>query len=158
MINSSMMTTSNGNIVRVTGHLCGESPVPVNSPHKCQWNEALVFSLIWAWINVWVKHREAGGLRRNRAHYDVNVMSRIYVSKYAITGSDNGLALLYGWSGANEVTLKYMDKIEVYPAVTNHKHAWIIYIFLGIYCTNAPGATLQNSANIPTTPPKQWED
>ena len=30
----SMMTSSNGNIFRVTGPLCGNSPVPVNSPHK----------------------------------------------------------------------------------------------------------------------------
>ena len=28
---------------------------PVNSPHKGQWREALMFSLICAWINAWVK-------------------------------------------------------------------------------------------------------
>ena len=47
---------------------------PVNSPHKGQWRGALMFSLICAWINGWVKNREAGDLRRHRAHYDVNVM------------------------------------------------------------------------------------
>ena len=47
---------------------------PVNSPHKCQWRRALMFSLIYAWINGWVNNREAGDLRRNRAHYDVVVM------------------------------------------------------------------------------------
>ena len=46
---------------------------PVNSPHKGQWRGALVFSLIWAWINGWVNNREAGDLRRQRAHYDVIV-------------------------------------------------------------------------------------
>ena len=30
--------------------------------------------LICAWINEWVNNREAGDLRRHRAHYDVNVM------------------------------------------------------------------------------------
>ena len=30
-----------------------------------------MFSLICAWINDWVNTREAGGLRRRRAHYDV---------------------------------------------------------------------------------------
>ena len=55
--------------------LCaGNSPVPVNSPHKGQWRGALMFCLISAWINGWLNNREAGGLRRNRAHYDVNVM------------------------------------------------------------------------------------
>ena len=34
---TSMMTSSNGNIFRVTGHLCGEfTGPPVNSPHKGQ--------------------------------------------------------------------------------------------------------------------------
>ena len=44
---------------------------PVNSPHKGQWRGALIFSLICAWVNGWVNHREAGDLRRQRAHYDV---------------------------------------------------------------------------------------
>ena len=47
---------------------------PVNSPHKGQWRGALMFSLICAWINDWVNTREAGDLRRYRAHYDVIVM------------------------------------------------------------------------------------
>ena len=52
----------------------GNSPVPEISPHKGQWRGALMFSLIWAWINGWVNNREACDLRRNRAHYDVVVM------------------------------------------------------------------------------------
>ena len=44
---------------------------PVNSPHKDQWRGALMFSLICVWINSWVNNREAGDLRRYRAHYDV---------------------------------------------------------------------------------------
>ena len=47
---------------------------PVNSPHKGQWRRALMFSLICPWINGWVNNREAGDLRRHRAHYDVVVM------------------------------------------------------------------------------------
>ena len=55
--------------------LCaGNSPVPVKSPHKGQWRGALMFSLIYAWINDWVNNREAGDLRRQRGHYDVIVM------------------------------------------------------------------------------------
>ena len=51
---------------------------PVNSPHKGQWRGALMFSLIYVWINDWVNNREAGDLRRYRAHYDIMVM--IYLS------------------------------------------------------------------------------
>ena len=48
---------------------------PVNSPHKGQWRGALMFSLICVWINDWViNNREAGDLRRYRAHYDIIVM------------------------------------------------------------------------------------
>ena len=47
---------------------------PVNSPHKGQRREALMFSLICTWINGWVNISEAGDLRRHRAHYDVIVM------------------------------------------------------------------------------------
>ena len=46
----------------------------VNSPHKGQWREPLMFSLIWVWINDWVNNREAGELRRYRTHYDVTVL------------------------------------------------------------------------------------
>ena len=51
---------------------------PVNSPHKGQWRGALMFPLICVWINGWVNNREAGDLRRYRAHYDVIVMSIIF--------------------------------------------------------------------------------
>ena len=37
---------------------------PVNFPHKGQWRGALMFSLIYAWINDWVNNHEAGDLRR----------------------------------------------------------------------------------------------
>ena len=48
---------------------------PVNFPHKGQWRGALMFSLIYVWINGWVNNREAGDLRRQHDHYDVIVMT-----------------------------------------------------------------------------------
>ena len=50
---------------------------PVNSPHKGQWRGALMFSFICVWINGWLSNREAGDLRRYRAHYDVTVMMKL---------------------------------------------------------------------------------
>ena len=47
---------------------------PVNSPHKGQWRGALMFSLISAWMNIWVNNRKAGDPRRPFGHYDVSVM------------------------------------------------------------------------------------
>ena len=74
LINRFMMTSSNGHIFRVTGHLCGEFTGPGYSPHKGQWRGALMFSLICARINGRVNNGEAGDLRRHRAHCDVIVM------------------------------------------------------------------------------------
>ena len=69
------MTSWNGNIFRVTGRLCGEF---IGDPHKCQWRGALMFSLICVWISDWANYREAGDLRRYRAHYDVIAMFHVH--------------------------------------------------------------------------------
>ena len=72
-----IMTSSNGNIFRDTGPLCGE----FTCHHKGQWRGALMFSLICACINRWVNTREAGDLRRHCAHYGVNVMLQIWARR-----------------------------------------------------------------------------
>ena len=51
---------------------------PVNSHHKGKWHGAMMFSFICVWIN----NREAGDLRRYRAHYDVIVMCNRYRDSY----------------------------------------------------------------------------
>ena len=68
------MTSSNGNIFRVTGFVRGINRSPGKSPHKGQWGGALMFYLVCSWMNGWVNNRDAGDLRRHRAHYDVTVM------------------------------------------------------------------------------------
>ena len=47
---------------------------PVNSAHKGQWRGALMLSLICARTTGWLNNKDAGDLRRHRAHYDVIVM------------------------------------------------------------------------------------
>ena len=71
-----MMTSSNENIF--WPFVRGIHRSPVNSPHKGQWRGALMFTLIWARINGWVNSREAGDLRRHRAHYDVIAMRLLH--------------------------------------------------------------------------------
>ena len=48
---------------------------PVNFPHKGQWRGALMFSLIWAWMNGWINNGKASDLRHYLAHYEVTVMT-----------------------------------------------------------------------------------
>ena len=63
-----MMTSSNGNIFRVTGPLCGEFTGPGEFPTQRPVTRSFDISLICTRIN--------GDLRRNRAHCDVTVMLR----------------------------------------------------------------------------------
>ena len=59
--------------------LCaGNSPVTGEFPSQRPVREALMYSFICAWTNGWVNTREAGDLRRHRAHYVVPVMNFRY--------------------------------------------------------------------------------
>ena len=109
-----MMTSSNGNIFRVTGPFC------VDSPHKGQWRWALIFSLIYAWINDWANNRETGDLRRYRGYYDVIVMGlNVWCWK-----EDNPLSVDFfipheHLNFLNTWTDKYQEDTKPFPAV-NH--------------------------------------
>ena len=65
-----MMTSSNGNIFRVTGLFCGEF-----TGHRCIPNtkasDAELWCMICAWTNSWANNADVGDLKRHRAHYDV---------------------------------------------------------------------------------------
>ena len=75
LMSSFMMTSSNGDIFRITGHLCGEFTGPRWIPRtKASDGELWCFFLICVWINGWVNNREAADFRRYGAHYDVIVM------------------------------------------------------------------------------------
>ena len=70
-----MVTSSNGNIFRDTGPLSDEFTghrwIPLTKA-----SEAELWCFLWCapWINNCVYNREAGELRRHRAHYDITVM------------------------------------------------------------------------------------
>ena len=70
------MMSSSGNISRVTGTLCGKFTCHRLIPHtKASDAELWCFLRSAPWINGRVNNREAGDLRRHRAHYDVIVTS-----------------------------------------------------------------------------------
>ena len=70
-----MMTSSNGNIFRVTGSLCGEFTGHQWFPLTTA-RDAELWCFLWSatWIIGWVNNRQAGDLRRHRSHYDVIVI------------------------------------------------------------------------------------
>ena len=69
-----MMTSSNGNIFRVTGHLCGEFTGPRWIPRAKASDAELWCFFDLRLNNGWVNNREAGDLKRYCAYYDVTVM------------------------------------------------------------------------------------
>ena len=81
---------------------------PVNCPHKGQWRGALMLTLISAWTNSWV-NRDAGDLRRHRAHHDVTVMR---LSCSTGPGTHIGRVLLTG-SVYKTVTDKRTTSFEI---------------------------------------------
>ena len=70
-----MMTSSNGNIFRVTGPLCGEFTGPGEFPAQRPMMQSVDVFFDLCLNNDWVNNLEAGDLRCHRAHYDIIVMS-----------------------------------------------------------------------------------
>ena len=89
---------------------------PVNSPHKGQWRGALIFSLICAWINGWVNNREAGDLRRHRAHYNAIVMiGHLYI-------------------GLSVVVFILCCQAEIKEVIGAHRCIYITFCFVTLLC------------------------
>ena len=78
---------------------------PVNSPHKGQLRGALVFSLFCVWINGWVNNREAGDLRRFRAHYDVIAMVILQSPSYLLKYGSQSAEFINSRKWTSEISL-----------------------------------------------------
>ena len=69
-----MMTSSNGNIFRFTGPLCGEFTGPGEFPTQMPVTRGFGVFFDLRLNKRLSNDREAGDLRRHRGHYDVNVI------------------------------------------------------------------------------------
>ena len=78
----------------------------LNSPHRNQWRGTLMFPLICTRISGWVNNREAGDLRRHRAHYDVNAM-------VMVRGLSNSYFLFYSSSDFKNLCVIILCVCEV---------------------------------------------
>ena len=106
---------------------------PVNFLHKGQWRGALMFTLIYAWINDWVNNREAGDLRRQHGHYDVIVMFmlypriRKYISKVQTDLFSFSSTALWLWKILSSLFLgRHVTEVAFWCAI----HQLHIYIYL----------------------------
>ena len=71
----------------------GNSPVTGEFPAQRPVTRSFDVFLIGVWINGWVNNREAGDLKRYRAHYDVIVMRRQAYCHYAILITSTEIAI-----------------------------------------------------------------
>ena len=96
--------------------LCkGNPPVIIGRfPHRGHWRGAWVFSLICALTSVWANNQDAGGVRRNGAHYDVIAIA-LTVSAWSVhprtwlhylTGPSRHLLWLCHWPLTRYVKLR----------------------------------------------------
>ena len=86
-----------------------------------------MFSLICAWINGWVNNREAGDLRRHRAHYDVIVM-RVALLLQTYNFTTRGC---YYYSNGTLTSIKWS------PLPTTFEHHFInTTILINTYCVD----------------------
>ena len=115
-------------------------PVPVNSPHKGRWHEALMFPLICVWINGWENNHKAGDLKRYRAHYDV-------INICADIGTRSGfkVSIYSHWHWNNcmitraNVTPTGLGKMDHYITTKKtpkkHSKAWALCKIEGMQCS-----------------------
>ena len=106
----------------------------VNSSHKCQWHGALMFSLICAWMNGW-HSREAGGLRRHRAHDDVtNDIEGLSQIDVYITTAVGGVMV-----PISSIMLfsSFSEFSEYWLPVENRVHVWQVSLYTVSMVTSA---------------------
>ena len=111
-----MMTSSNGNIFRVTGPLCGKFTGNRWIP-RTKASGAELWCFLWSapWINGWVNNREAWDMRCHRYHYDVIVMvKRVRVTSHsrAQLRCTSHPYTLYGWASRCNVSALNMMTIS----------------------------------------------
>ena len=114
-------------------------------PIQRQWRGTLMFTLICARINGSVNNREAGDLRRHRAHYDVIVMCKPEPKHHACT-----FLIPYQWRITYMYYCKISSPVDYYPRRNDNVIIFVsFFVSLLIYfceyhfpihnkCTNEP--------------------
>ena len=98
------------------GHLCGEFTGHWRVPNT-KASDVELWCFLWSapWINGWVNNREAGDLRRHRAHYDIIVM--IYLCHSNPLGWIMSLCLFDGFTWA--ASGRRFKQRPIYSSIAN---------------------------------------
>ena len=82
-----------------------------------------MFSLICIWINGWINNRESGDLRRQRGHYDVNVMVWPRIPYHVSTH----------WGGDKRADISQTTFSNVFSYMKIYEFRWIFHWFVPQY-------------------------
>ena len=129
---------------------------PVNSPHKGQWRGALMFSMICARTNGWIDsitNRQAGDLRRHRAHYDVTVMwfaKQTATVKFRIDGILHGLSWSVHHFSWHDEQIIFFCKWQCLMMICDI--CWLIFDLIG------SSDSWMHSTNDNTPPPVGYDN
>ena len=129
--------------------LCaGNSPVTGEVPAVTR-NFDVLFDL---WMHGWVNNREAGDLRRHRAHYDVNVMKCVKPSTSAVLRTQcTEVTAFLGWIGIftlHDDVIKWKQFARYWPFVRGihrspvnspHNGQWRGALMFSLMCARING-------------------
>ena len=156
IVHDYMITSSNGNSFRATGHLCGEFIGHRWNPRTKASDAELWCFFICVRMNGWVNNRETGNLRRHRAHYDVTAMitkMRTFMilftgktcknAKYGVNSSGNLECLRFIYLVLQICVYKlflssgFNDMLNICSPDASHEkyHGWQSYMLNGVRWT-----------------------
>ena len=134
-----MMTSSNGNIFRITGFCTGNSPVttgthrsPANFPHTDRWRGAFMFSLICAWTNGWVNNQDAGDLWR---HCNVVPNSDPVIRAAVGSFGVQRVTLAQFWIGETGQIGGFRVLWKEWPQIWHTALPWLPFLEINYICT-----------------------
>ena len=127
-----VMTSSNGNTLRVTGPLWGEPPVTGGFPSQRPVTRSFdVFFDLCLKKNGWANNRDASDLRHHLAHYEVSVM--MYFVRFVVVVLFSGLRNWHSDNRANTTTSEiYITKSQ--QSTTRREVGCIFTCKFGSFC------------------------
>ena len=84
-----------------------------------------MFALICVWINGWVNNREAGDLRRHRAHYDAIVMRRLMWDMITHSYRNLRLFVFCLWEPLDYIYIWYLTRYD-YSFISLTREIWLL--------------------------------
>ena len=125
-----MLTSSKGNIFRVTGLLCREFTGHRWIPRTKPVTRSFHVSLICAWTDSWANNGDAGDLRRHSVHYNVFV-----INNFAGFTVKSHRLMCWKW----KLNIKH-PTISPWNTIHNVNRVWTITV-------NVPSSTLKQITN-----------